>query len=93
MIIELLVLFVKEVKGCWELGVIAETEGGDAPMGKNSSDEEDLSVVLDDDEYDTEDSFIDDAELDDYFQVDNSAIKHDEFFVNHGKSERMLVFE
>nr|XP_043608452.1 ubinuclein-1 isoform X2 [Erigeron canadensis] len=82
-----------------------ENEGNDAPpgsrfsaviekierlyMGKNSSDEEDLNDVPDDDEYDTDDSFIDDAELDDYFQVDNSAIKHDGFFVNRGKLERM----
>lgn len=57
-------------------------------MGKNSSDEEDLNDVPDDDEYDTEDSFIDDAELDEYFQVDNSAIKHDGFFVNRGTLER-----
>ncbi|KAL4555524.1 hypothetical protein LXL04_038146 [Taraxacum kok-saghyz] len=58
--------------------------------GKNSSDEEDLNDVPDDDEYDTEDSFIDDTELDEYFQVDNSAIKHDGFFVNRGKLERTL---
>lgn len=58
-------------------------------MGKHSSDEEDLNDVPDDDEYDTEDSFIDDTELDDYFQVDNSAIKHDGFFVNRGKLERI----
>ncbi|CAK9152025.1 unnamed protein product [Ilex paraguariensis] len=58
-------------------------------MGKHSSDEEDLNDVPDDDEYDTEDSFIDDAELDEYFQVDNSAIKHDGFFVNRGKLERI----
>ncbi|KAA8538401.1 hypothetical protein F0562_028053 [Nyssa sinensis] len=58
-------------------------------MGKHSSDEEeDLNNVPDDDEYDTEDSFIDDAELDEYFQVDNSTIKHDGFFVNRGKLER-----
>ncbi|KAK3009971.1 hypothetical protein RJ639_012826 [Escallonia herrerae] len=57
-------------------------------MGKNSSDEEDLNNVPDDDEYDTEDSFIDDTELDEYFQVDNSAIKHDGFFVNRGTLER-----
>ncbi|CAH1443122.1 unnamed protein product [Lactuca virosa] len=61
-------------------------------MGKNSSDEEDLNdVVPDDDEYDTEDSFIDDTELDDYFQVDDSQIKHDGFFVNRGKLERTTV--
>ncbi|KAG8378224.1 hypothetical protein BUALT_Bualt08G0115500 [Buddleja alternifolia] len=68
--------------------------------GNGSSEEEDvfLDDVPDDDEYDTEDSFIDDAELllieftavqDDYFQVDNSAIKHDGFFVNRGKLERI----
>jgi hypothetical protein len=32
-------------------------------MGKNSSDEEDLDDAPDDDQYDTEDSFIDDDEL------------------------------
>lgn len=85
-------------------GQPAENEANDAPpasrfsaviekierlyMGKNSSDEEDLNDVPDDDEYDTEDSFIDDTELDEYFQVDNSAIKHDGFFVNRGKLER-----
>lgn len=57
-------------------------------MGNDSSDEEDLPVVPDD-QYDTEDSFIDDAELDEYFEVDNSAIKHDGFFVNRGKLERL----
>ncbi|PSS00123.1 Centrosomal protein [Actinidia chinensis var. chinensis] len=61
-------------------------------MGKHSSDEEDLNDVPDDDEYDTEDSFIDDTELDEYFQVDNSAIKHDGFFVNRGKLERINEF-
>jgi len=104
-------------------------------QGKDSSDDEDLLDVPDDDQYDTEDSFIDDAELvgiftyylvylwdswpfivetgivlfivmdflfsyffyalklfimqDEYFEVDNSAIKHDGFFVNRGKLERM----
>ncbi|VVA38394.1 PREDICTED: ubinuclein-1 [Prunus dulcis] len=43
------------------------------------------------DEYDTEYSFIDDAELDEYFKVDNSAIKHDGFFVNRGKLERIVT--
>nr|KYP76706.1 hypothetical protein KK1_020958 [Cajanus cajan] len=57
-------------------------------MGKDSSDDEDLLDVPDD-QYDTEDSFIDDAELDEYFEVDNSAIKHDGFFVNRGKLERI----
>ncbi|GAU46543.1 hypothetical protein TSUD_402600 [Trifolium subterraneum] len=55
-------------------------------MGKDSSDDEDLPDVPDDDQYDTEDSFIDDAEL-----VDNSKVKHDGFFVNRGKLERTDV--
>ncbi|KAH1096813.1 hypothetical protein J1N35_013734 [Gossypium stocksii] len=58
-------------------------------MGKDSSDEEELDEAPDDDQYDTEDSFIDDAELDEYFEVDNSAIKHDGFFVNRGKLEKI----
>ncbi|KAK3230571.1 hypothetical protein Dsin_002452 [Dipteronia sinensis] len=58
-------------------------------MGKDSSDEEELNDIPDDDQYDTEDSFIDDAELDEYFEVDNSAIKHDGFFVNRGTLERI----
>ncbi|KAL6504864.1 hypothetical protein OROHE_023622 [Orobanche hederae] len=59
--------------------------------GNGSSGEEDVMLdnVPDDDEYDTNDSFIDDVELDDYFQVDNSAIKHHGFFVNRGKLERI----
>ncbi|KAL6550526.1 hypothetical protein OROMI_021014 [Orobanche minor] len=40
-----------------------------------------LDTVRDDDEYDTNDSFIDDVELDDYLQVDNSAIKHHVFLL------------
>ncbi|XVF36983.1 hypothetical protein REPUB_Repub19eG0105800 [Reevesia pubescens] len=83
----------------------AEKEGKDEPppnrfsaviekierlyMGKDSSDEEELDETPDDDQYDTEDSFIDDAELDEYFEVDNSAIKHDGFFVNRGNLERV----
>ncbi|XP_044409190.1 ubinuclein-1 isoform X2 [Triticum aestivum] len=57
-------------------------------MGKHSSDEEDLGDVPDDDQYDTEDSFIDDAELDEYFEVDNLKTKHTGFFVNKGKLEQ-----
>lgn len=30
-----------------------------------------------------------DVVQDEYFEVDNSAIKHDGFFVNRGKLERM----
>nr|BAJ53189.1 JMS09K11.7 [Jatropha curcas] len=86
-------------------GQPAENEDKDAPapsrfsaviekierlyMGKDSSDEEDLKDIPDDDQYDTDDSFIDDAELDEYFEVDNSAIKHNGFFVNRGKLERI----
>jgi hypothetical protein len=58
-------------------------------QGKNSSDEEDLDDAPDDDQYDTEDSFIDDDELDEYFEVDNFATKHNGYFVNKGKLEQM----
>ncbi|XP_077231760.1 ubinuclein-1-like [Tasmannia lanceolata] len=58
-------------------------------MGKQSSDEEELDNIPDEDEYDTEDSFIDDAELDEYFQVDKLATKHNGFFVNRGKLEKI----
>uniref|UniRef100_N1R0P1 Hpc2-related domain-containing protein n=1 Tax=Aegilops tauschii TaxID=37682 RepID=N1R0P1_AEGTA len=58
-------------------------------MGKHSSDEEDLDDVPDDDQYDTDDSFIDDAELDEYFEVDNLTTKHTGFFVNKGTLEQM----
>ncbi|CAA0840811.1 wound-responsive family protein [Striga hermonthica] len=59
--------------------------------GSGSSDDEDVRLdnVPDDDEYDTDDSFIDDAELDNYFQVDNSEVKHHGFFVNRGKLEHV----
>ncbi|KAH9605952.1 hypothetical protein KSS87_012927 [Heliosperma pusillum] len=59
-------------------------------MGKDSSDEEDLNDIPDDDQYDTEDSFIDDAELDEYFQVDKSKTKHDGYFVNRGTLEKVI---
>ncbi|XP_020584964.1 ubinuclein-1-like [Phalaenopsis equestris] len=55
-------------------------------MGRESSDEEEHDVP-DDDQYDTEDSFIDDAELDEYFQVDKLSTKHNGYFVNRGKLE------
>ncbi|XP_068647514.1 ubinuclein-1-like [Aristolochia californica] len=83
----------------------AENEGKDEPpsnrfsaviekierlyMGQHSSDDEELDKVPDDDEYDTEDSFIDDAELDEYFEVDKAETKHSGFFVNRGKLERI----
>ncbi|XP_020572708.1 uncharacterized protein LOC110019411 [Phalaenopsis equestris] len=55
-------------------------------MGNESSDEEEL-VAPDDEQYDTEDSFIDDTELDEYFQVDKLSTKHNGYFVNRGKLE------
>uniref|UniRef100_A0A1D1XVD4 Ubinuclein-1 n=1 Tax=Anthurium amnicola TaxID=1678845 RepID=A0A1D1XVD4_9ARAE len=58
-------------------------------MGKESSDEEELGDVPDDDQYDTEDSFIDDTELNEYFEVEKSATKHNGFFVNRGMLERV----
>ncbi|KAF3787345.1 hypothetical protein EJ110_NYTH23116 [Nymphaea thermarum] len=56
--------------------------------GAHSSDEEELDDAPDDDQYDTEDSFIDDTELDEYFQVDKLQTKHSGFFVNRGKLEK-----
>ncbi|KAF8092642.1 hypothetical protein N665_0407s0022 [Sinapis alba] len=58
-------------------------------MGRDSSDGEELDGAPDDDEYDTEDSFIDDVELDEYFEVDDTEIKHDGFFINKGKLEQI----
>ncbi|XP_042427380.1 ubinuclein-1-like isoform X2 [Zingiber officinale] len=57
-------------------------------VGNQSSDEE-LDGIPDDDQYDTEDSFIDDAELDEYFQVDKMSTKHNGYFVNKGKLEQI----
>ncbi|KAL6556993.1 hypothetical protein OROHE_006869 [Orobanche hederae] len=72
-------------------GLLLGNEIQKAASGNGSSGEEDvmLYTVPDDDEYDTNDSFIDDVELDDYFQVDNSVIKHHGFFVYRGKLERI----
>ncbi|KAH7663711.1 ubinuclein protein [Dioscorea alata] len=58
-------------------------------MGKQSSDEEELDGIPDDNAYDTEDSFIDDADLDEYFQVDKATTKHNGYFVNKGKLEQI----
>lgn len=111
-------------------GIAYAYDTSNPSQGKDSSDDEELDDIPDDDQYDTEDSFIDDAELvrifvyywcfwkfvftflqlqhnvigiclvclilsslllmqDEYFEVDNSAIKHDGFFVNRGRLERM----
>ncbi|XP_078433787.1 ubinuclein-1-like isoform X2 [Wolffia australiana] len=58
-------------------------------MGKESSDEEDVNDIPDDDQYDTEDSFIDDSELNEYFEVEKQKTKHDGFFVNRGALETL----
>ncbi|XP_011031130.1 PREDICTED: ubinuclein-1-like isoform X6 [Populus euphratica] len=58
-------------------------------VGNQSSDEEELDGAPDEDHYDTKDSFIDDTELDGYFEVDQSTTKHNGFFVNKGKLEHM----
>ncbi|KAI5054606.1 hypothetical protein GOP47_0029751 [Adiantum capillus-veneris] len=56
--------------------------------GNDSSDENDaLNDCPDDDQYDTEDSFIDDRELNEYFSVDKAKLKHEGFFVNRGRLE------
>ncbi|KAK1263175.1 hypothetical protein QJS04_geneDACA009195 [Acorus gramineus] len=54
-----------------------------------NSDEEELDDIPDDDQYDTEDSFIDDTELDEYFEVEKTSTKHNGFFVNKGKLEHI----
>lgn len=56
---------------------------------KGQSSDEELDDIPDDDQYDTEDSFIDDEELDEYFSVDKSKTKHSGFFINRGKLERV----
>ncbi|KAI5587752.1 hypothetical protein POPTR_005G067800v4 [Populus trichocarpa] len=58
-------------------------------VGNQSSDEEELDGAPDEDHYDTKDSFIDDTELDEYFEVYESTTKHNGFFVNKGKLEHM----
>ncbi|KAL0724295.1 hypothetical protein Bca4012_038894 [Brassica carinata] len=61
-------------------------------MGRDSSDGEELDGAPDDDEYDTDDSFIDDVELDEYFEVDDAKIKHDGFFCQQRKVRTDIVF-
>lgn len=56
---------------------------------KGQSSDEERDDIPDDDQYDTEDSFIDDEELDEYFSVDKSKTKHSGFFINRGKLERV----
>ncbi|XP_034890877.1 ubinuclein-1 isoform X2 [Populus alba] len=58
-------------------------------VGNQSSDEEELDGAPDEDQYDTKDSFIDDTELDECFEVDESTTKHNGFIVNKGKLEHM----
>ncbi|KAL3634787.1 hypothetical protein CASFOL_021841 [Castilleja foliolosa] len=59
--------------------------------GDDSSNEDAVMLdnVPDEDKYDTDDSFIDDAELNDYFKVDNSKTIHEGFYVNRGKLDRV----
>ncbi|KAJ7531580.1 hypothetical protein O6H91_14G049600 [Diphasiastrum complanatum] len=52
------------------------------------SDDENADVVPDEDQYNTDDSFIDDTELDEYFSVDKAKTKHTGFFINRGKLEK-----
>ncbi|KAL3696021.1 hypothetical protein R1sor_010097 [Riccia sorocarpa] len=53
------------------------------------SDEEEGDVSPDDSQYDTEDDFIDDSELNEYFSVEKTKTKHTGFFVNRGKLEKI----
>ncbi|XP_024542185.1 ubinuclein-1 [Selaginella moellendorffii] len=61
-------------------------------QGQESDDEivdNHLDNVPDDDQYNTDDSFIDDKELDEYFSVDYAKTKHSGFFINKGKLENI----
>ncbi|KAL2642552.1 hypothetical protein R1flu_010139 [Riccia fluitans] len=53
------------------------------------SDDEESDVSPDDSQYDTEDDFIDDSELNEYFSVEKAKTKHTGFFVNRGKLEKI----
>ncbi|OAE29286.1 hypothetical protein AXG93_3102s1120 [Marchantia polymorpha subsp. ruderalis] len=53
------------------------------------SEEEEGDASPDDSQYDTEDDFIDDTELNEYFSVEKSKTKHTGFFVNRGKLEKV----
>ncbi|KAJ7555569.1 hypothetical protein O6H91_05G044800 [Diphasiastrum complanatum] len=57
-------------------------------QGKDS-DEEITNEIPDDDRYNTDDSFIDDTELDEYFLVDRTKMKHTGFFINRGNLEKV----
>ncbi|CAM6127749.1 unnamed protein product [Calypogeia fissa] len=58
--------------------------------GVDSEEEEDDGYAsVDESQYDSEDDFIDDTELDEYFSVDKAKTKHTGFFVNRGKLEKV----
>lgn len=51
------------------------------------SEEEDGSASLDTNQYDSDDGFIDDSELDQYFSNTAAKLKHAGFFINSGRLE------
>ncbi|KAL2653745.1 hypothetical protein R1flu_021873 [Riccia fluitans] len=51
--------------------------------------EEEGDVSPDESQYDTEDDFIDDSELNEYFVVEKTKTKHTGFFINRGKLEKI----
>jgi hypothetical protein len=61
---------------------VSTCQGGD-------SDEENVEESPDEDQYDTDDPFIDDEELNEYFMVEKAKTKHTGFFINRGALEKM----
>ncbi|CAM6021935.1 unnamed protein product [Sphagnum balticum] len=55
------------------------------------SDEENVEESPDEDQYDTDDPFIDDEELNEYFMVEKAKTKHTGFFINRGALEKISV--
>ncbi|CAM6010448.1 unnamed protein product [Sphagnum balticum] len=56
-----------------------------------NSDEENVEDSPDEDQYDTDDPFIDDEELNEYFMVEKAKTKHTGFFINRGALEKISV--
>ncbi|KAG0623138.1 hypothetical protein M758_3G150900 [Ceratodon purpureus] len=55
------------------------------------SDDDNAEDSPDEDQYNTDDSFIDDEELNEYFMVENAKTKHSGFFINRGALEKINV--
>nr|XP_024371712.1 ubinuclein-2-like isoform X2 [Physcomitrium patens] len=55
------------------------------------SDDDGAEDSPDEDQYDTDDPFIDDEELNEYFMVEEAKTKHTGFFINRGALEKINV--